>query len=92
LESKLLKGFGYIEQTAFNFSANDCSTINTKFELFLLQHEDTQLASGILVDIRSLANGRFLSKEENYYSHIMAISPSAPSHKFLIIPVDGQSK
>jgi hypothetical protein len=71
------------------FSANNCSTIDTKFELFFLQHKDKQLAAGISVDIRSLANDSFLSKKEGY-SQFLADSHIAPSNKFLIIPVEGQ--
>ena len=61
------------------FSANDCDTINTKFELIF--HQQNQ-QPGMLVRIRSLATDNYLS---------MMRRGAATADKFLIIPVvDGQ--
>jgi hypothetical protein len=64
------------------FSASDCSSSRTKFVLSF--HQQNQ-EPGILVDIRSLANGFFFAAAE--YSRIAAHSHEPPSDKFLIIPV-----
>jgi predicted adenine nucleotide alpha hydrolase (AANH) superfamily ATPase len=71
--------------TAIFFFANDCSEFGTKFVLnFLPQNQHP----GFMVDIRSLANDKFLSEFNGF---VMADSSDKPPNKFLILPVvDGQ--
>jgi hypothetical protein len=53
----------------------------------LFNHQQIQ-QPGIVVDIRSLANGCFLSLDDQ--DRVVANSRMAPDNKFLIIPADEQ--
>jgi hypothetical protein len=73
-----------IHPVAFAFTADDCSGLNTKFQLFFHQQNE-QSGTGMIVDIRSLAYDTFLDGKGSHY--IQPNSRTAPGNKFLIIPV-----
>jgi hypothetical protein len=56
----------------------------SKFELIFHPQQDKQ-QPGILVDIYSLANGRFLSTDINQKNRLVTTSLIAPANKFLIL-------